>query len=128
MRIRFPSWRRRRPSSSGYWPSGSCGQAGPVVRELAAGEFLFRQAEPGTSLAVILDGTFEVRVNGQVAGQVGPGTVVGERASLEDGRRTADLRALTQVRVAETAPGVFTAEQLAELAQGHHREDSTAGR
>lgn len=65
----------------------------PAVRELAAGEFLFRQAEPGTSLAVILDGTFEVRVNGQVAGQVGPGTVVGERASLEDGRRTADLRA-----------------------------------
>jgi Cyclic nucleotide-binding domain len=104
------------------------GGPAPVVRELAAGEFLFRQAEPGTSLAVILDGTFEVRVNGEVAGQVGPGTVVGERASLEDGRRTADLRALTQARVAETAPGVFTAEQLAELAQGHHREDSTAGR
>ena len=104
------------------------GGPAPVVRELAAGEFLFRQAEPGTSLAVILDGTFEVRVNGQVAGQLGPGTVVGERASLEDGGRTADLRALTQVRVAETAPGVFTAEQLAELAQGHHREDSAAGR
>jgi hypothetical protein len=31
-------------------------------------EFLFRQAEPGTSLAVVLDGTFEVRVNGEVAG------------------------------------------------------------
>jgi hypothetical protein len=30
--------------------------------------------------------------------------------------------------VAETAPGVFTAEQLSELAQGHHREDSAAGR
>jgi CRP-like cAMP-binding protein len=77
---------------------------------------------------VILDGTFEVRVNDEVAGQVGPGTVVGERASLEDGRRTADLRALTQARVAETAPGVFTAEQLSELAQGHHREDSAASR
>jgi Cyclic nucleotide-binding domain len=104
------------------------GESAPVVRELAAGDFLFRQAEPGTSLAVILDGTFEVQVNGAVAGQVGPGTVVGERASLEDGRRTADLRALTQARVAETAPGVFTAEQLSELAQGHHREDSAAGR
>ena len=104
------------------------GGPAPVVRELAAGEFLFRQAEPGTSLAVILDGTFEVRVNGQVAGQVGPGTVVGERASLADGRCTADLRALTQARVAEIAPGVLTAEQLSELAQGHHREDSAAGR
>lgn len=99
-----------------------------AVRELTAGEFLFHQADPGTSLAVILDGTFEVRVNGQVAGQIGPGTVVGERASLEDGRRTADLRALTQARVAETAPGVFTAEQLGELAQGHRREDSRTGR
>jgi hypothetical protein len=100
----------------------------PAVRELRAGECLFRQAEPGTSLAVVLDGTFEVRVNGQVAGRVGPGTVVGERASLEDGRRTADLRALTQARVAETAPGVLTAEQLSELAQGHHREDSRTSR
>jgi cyclic nucleotide-binding protein len=100
----------------------------PAVRALTAGEFLFRQAEPATSLAVILDGTLEVRVDGQEVGQVGPGTVVGERASLQDGRRTADLRALTQARVAETAPGVLSAEQLAELAQGHHREDSTAGR
>ena len=91
-------------------------------------EFLFRQAEPGTSLAVVLDGTFEVSVNGEVAGQVGPGTVVGERAALEGGPRTADLQALTQARVAETAPGTFTAEQLSELAQGHHREDSPTGR
>ena len=54
--------------------------------------------------------------------------MAGERAALQDGRRTADLRALTQARVAEMAPGTFTAEQLSELAQGHHREDSTAGR
>jgi Cyclic nucleotide-binding domain len=100
----------------------------PAVRDLRAGEFLFRQAEPGTSIAVILDGTFEVQVNGEVAGQAGPGTVVGERASLEGGWRTADLRALTQARVAETAPGVLTAEQLSELARGHHREDSAAVR
>jgi hypothetical protein len=104
------------------------GGSRPVVRELAAGDFLFRQAEPGTSLAVILDGTFEVLVNAEAVGEVGPGTVVGERASLEDGLRSADLRALTQARVAEAAPGALTAEQLAELAQGHHREDSTAGR
>ena len=104
------------------------GGAPRVVRKLRTGEFLFRQAEPGTSLAVVLDGTFEVRVNGEVVGQIGPGTVVGERASLEDGRRTADLRALTQARVAETAPEVLTAEQLSELALGHHREDSAAGR
>lgn len=57
------------------------------------------------------------------ANPAGPGTVVGERASLEDGRRTADLRALTEARVAEAAPGLFSAEQLSELARGRHRED-----
>jgi hypothetical protein len=96
----------------------------PAVRSLAAGEFLFRQAEEGTSIAVILDGNFEVRVNGKVVGQVGPGTVVGERAQLEGGHRTADLRALTEGRVAEAAPGTLSMEQLSELAQGHHREDA----
>lgn len=95
----------------------------PVVRRLRTGEFLFHQAEPSRSLAVVLDGAFEVLVDGKAVGQVGPGTVVGERASLEDGQRTADLRALTLARVAETPPGTFTAEQLSELARGHHRED-----
>jgi len=96
----------------------------PAVRTLRAGELLFRQAEQGTSMAVILDGNFEVRVDGRVVGRVGPGTVVGERASLEAGRRTADLRAVTDARVADAAPGTFSAEQLSELALGHHREDA----
>jgi hypothetical protein len=94
----------------------------PAVRTVGAGEFLFRQAEPGTTIAVILDGTLEVRVNGAVVGQVGPGTVVGERAALEGGRRTADLRAVTDARVAEAAQESLSVEQLSELAQGHHRE------
>jgi len=94
----------------------------PAIRTIPAGRFLFRQAEEGTSIAVILDGNFDVRVDGKVVGQVGPGTVVGERASLEAGRRTADLCALTEGRVAETAPGALSVEQLSELARGHHRE------
>ena len=94
----------------------------PAVRSVQAGEFLFRQAEVGTSIAVILDGNFEVRVNGNVVGHAGPGTVAGERASLEGGQRTADLRALTEGRIAEAAPGILSLEQLSELAQGHQRE------
>jgi len=95
----------------------------PHVRTVGAGEFLFRQADDGTCLAVILDGNFEVLVDSNVVGQVGPGTVVGERASLEGGRRTADLRAMTEGRVAEAPAGSLSAEQLCQLAQGHHRED-----
>jgi len=99
------------------------GNARPQVRNLRAGELLFRQSEEATSIAVILDGIFEVRVDGAVVGNVGPGTVVGERASLEGGHRTADLHAVTDGRVAEVAADTLDLEDLAELALGHHRED-----
>ena len=97
----------------------------PAIQNLRAGEFLFRQGDLGTSVAVILDGNFEVQVNGRLVGYAGPGTVVGERASLESGARTAGLRALTEGRVAQSPPGTLSAEQLSELAQGHHREQAT---
>ena len=95
----------------------------PLVRSLKIGEFLFRQFDEATSVALILDGNFEVRVSGHVVGRVGPGSVVGERASLEGGRRTADLRALTDARVAEAEISKVSGELLAELALGHRRED-----
>jgi hypothetical protein len=98
--------------------------AAPAVRLLHPGDFLFRQDERSTSVALVLDGKFEVRVDGRAVGQVGPGTVVGERAPLEAGRRTADVRATTDARVAEVAAGSLDIELLSELAQGHHREDS----
>jgi hypothetical protein len=94
----------------------------PAVRDLRAGEFLFRQTGEATSMALVLDGNLEVQVNGRVVGRVGPGAIVGERAALEGGRRTADLRALTDVRVAEVPAGSLDLELLSELAQGHHRE------
>ena len=101
------------------------GGEAPVVRRLRTGEFLFRQGEEAASVALVLDGNFEVRVDDNVVGTLGPGTVVGERASLEGGRRTADVRALTDARVGEVPPGVLSVDQLGELALGHHREDTT---
>ncbi|MEO8695855.1 MAG: cyclic nucleotide-binding domain-containing protein [Acidimicrobiales bacterium] len=95
----------------------------PAIRELRAGDFLFRQNDQATSVALVLDGILEVRVDGRVVGHVGPGSVVGERAPLEGGRRTADLRATTDARVADVPEGTFDLERLSELAQGHHRED-----
>jgi hypothetical protein len=100
------------------------GQERPIIRQLRAGEFLFRQDEPAASVALVLDGVFGVRVNGQVVGHVGPGTVVGERGPLEAGRRTADLCATTDARTAEVPAGGLDLELLSELAQGHHREDN----
>jgi len=99
-------------------------QAGrPEVRQMRSGDLLFRQGEPGTSVVLVLDGVFEVRVDGDVVGRVGPGTVVGERAGLEGGRRTADLRATTDARVASVPADRLDPGLLGDLALGHHRED-----
>jgi CRP-like cAMP-binding protein len=95
----------------------------PAIRQLRAGDMLFHQDEQATTVALVLDGVFEVRVDGEVVGHVGPGTVVGERAHLESGRRTADLRATTDARVAEVPAEHLDIEDLSELALGHHRED-----
>ena len=96
----------------------------PEIRQLRAGDYLFHQGEHATSVALVLDGMFEVRVDGRVVGHVGPGTVVGERAQLEGGRRTADLRASTEARVAQVDGEDLDLELLSELAQGHRREDT----
>jgi len=103
------------------------GGARPDIRKLRLGELLFRQSEEATTIAVILDGKFDVVVDGAVVGHVGPGAVVGERASLEGGHRTADVRAATDGRVAEVPADALAPEVLADLAVGHRREDDQWG-
>jgi Cyclic nucleotide-binding domain len=98
----------------------------PTIRHLKSGEFLFRQAEQATSVALILDGNFDVRVDGKTVGRVGPGTIVGERASLESGRRTADLLATTDARIGEVPAERLEPPLLEELALGHRREETQA--
>ncbi len=98
------------------------GEARPEIERWQVGEYLFRQGEGASSVVLVLDGVFEVRVDGRVVGQVGPGAVIGERAALEAGRRTADVRATTEARTARVAAGDLDLEMLCELAQGHRRE------
>ena len=64
----------------------------------------------------------DVEVGGQEVAEVGPGAVVGERASLE-GRRTATLRARTDCRVVALHPESLTLEEREQLAASHRRED-----
>ena len=72
-------------------------------------------------MSLILDGIFVVEVDGEQVAEIGPGAVVGERAALEGGLRTATLRATTAARVAEVpADGLDTAD-LEELAATRHR-------
>ena len=78
-----------------------------VRRRVARGEALVEQGEPGHELFVLLDGVFDVEIDGEVVAQVGSGAIVGEQAVLGDGRRKATLRAVRSSRVA-----VIDADQI----------------
>ncbi|WP_426593445.1 cyclic nucleotide-binding domain-containing protein [Cellulomonas sp. McL0617] len=99
------------------------GGARPRVRRLGEGDVLTRQGEPGDALYLLLDGVLRVEVDGASVGEVGPGAVLGERALLEGGLRTATLVATTPVRVAEADKDAIDLEHLRVLAGGHRRED-----
>ena len=64
-----------------------------------------------------------VEVDGQQLTEIGPGAVLGERAVLEDGRRTSTLIARTDCKVAVVPSDQLDRARLAELAAGHRRED-----
>jgi len=98
------------------------GGAKPKIRSIAEGETLVRQDEPGTEVYLILDGMFTVDVDEQTVGEIGPGAVVGERAGLRNGRRTATLWARTPGRVAAVPADALDPEALGSLAAEHHRE------
>jgi hypothetical protein len=93
-------------------------------RELAEGETLVEQDEPGTAMFLILDGLLNVEVDGEVVAQVGPGAVVGERASIEGGMRTSTLRAASAVRAVVIPASSIDVGEMTALASGHRREMS----
>ena len=96
--------------------------ADPKIRTLDAGEVLIQQGESGTQVYLILDGIFVIVVDDAEIAEVGPGGIVGERAALEGGARTATVRATTRARVAEASPDILGALELDALAATHHRE------
>jgi hypothetical protein len=84
-------------------------------RRLGAGEALVEQGERGTDMFLLLDGAFDVEIDGRVVARVGSGALVGERAVLGDGRRTATLRAVRQARAAVLPAEMLAGSSLAEL-------------
>ena len=98
----------------------------PRRRSLVAGEVLTEQGADGHDVFLLLDGVVTAEVDGQVLAEIGPGAVIGERAALEGGARTATVRALTRARVAVVAPDQLDRRALAALATGHRREEKRA--
>ena len=98
--------------------------AKPKYKKLKQGENLVEQGDKGDEMFLLLDGVLEAVVGGEVVGDMGPGALLGERALIESGVRTATLRAATKARVAVVDASVAAPELLAELAEGHKREDN----
>jgi signal transduction histidine kinase len=71
--------------------------------ELAVGDVLAREGEPGDAMFVIVTGELEVVKRSRTAdvpiGVVGPGEIVGEMAMLETQPRMASVRAIAATRV-----------------------------
>ena len=98
------------------------GAKGLERRDLKEGEALVEQDEPGTELFLVLDGMLDVDVDGEVVAEVGPGAILGVRAALEGGLRTATLRAATRCRVVVIPQEELDQAELAAIASRQRRE------
>lgn len=103
------------------------GGAKPKVRKVKQGAVLVDQGQEGDELFLLLDGVLGVDVDGEPLAEVGPGALLGERAVLEGGRRTATLRAVTPCKVAVAASGDIDRSMLSEVSMGHRREEGPRG-
>ena len=93
-------------------------------KRLAADETLVEQGDPGNELYLVLDGVLAAEVDGETVAEVGPGAILGERAIVEGGSRTATLRAVTPARVVVVAADQIEPSALTELSGAHRREET----
>jgi len=103
------------------------GGARPRISHLEPGAELVRQGDFGQDIYLVLDGVIRVEHDGERLAEYGPGAMLGERAALEGGTRTATLAAVTKCRVAAVPAVQLDLSDLAELATGHRREEGVRG-
>ena len=73
--------------------------AAATERTVRSGEVVLHDGDFGYTGLLVEEGTAEVVKDGEVVGRLAPGDVVGEIAVERSGRRTADVRAVTDLRL-----------------------------
>ena len=79
-------------------------------RRFPPGDTIVREGEPGSSAFILMSGSCEVTVHGDVLGVVSPGDLFGDIACLEGGTRTATIRATAMSDVLEIGGDAFRDE------------------
>src|SRR6187397_2703918 len=92
-------------------------------KRLEVDETLTEQGEQGDGVYLLLDGVLAVEVDGDTDAAVGPGAILGARALVEGGHRTATLRAVTPAKVVVAGADYLEPSALEELAAAHRREE-----
>ena len=100
------------------------GGSKPTITTVKEGAVITEQGEPGSELYLILDGVVRIEVDGTRLAEYGPGSLHGERAVIEGGRRTSTMRAVTPCKLAVVPGRDVDPAVLAELSAGHRREDA----
>ncbi len=94
----------------------------PDLVSVAAGRTVFDQGDHDQRIFLLLNGVVTVEVDGEPLVELGPGAVLGERAALEGGARTATVRARTDCKLAAVPADALEVEARERLAGDHHRE------
>jgi hypothetical protein len=92
------------------------------VRSVKAGAVITEQGAEEDELFLVLDGVVRIEVDGERIAEYGPGSMHGERAVLEGGRRTSTVRAVTGCKLAVAGADSVDREALVELSAGHRKE------
>lgn len=69
--------------------------------ELAAGDMLFREGEPGDAMYVLLEGSLDVVIGGETMERSTRGAILGEMALIDDSPRGATVVATEPARLAK---------------------------
>ena len=69
------------------------------TRSFTAGQRVFNQGEPGTTMYVVHEGEVDLLVNGQMVEKLGPGGVLGEMGLIDTAPRSASAVARTDCKL-----------------------------
>ncbi len=99
------------------------GASKPRIRRVKPDQVITSEGAQEDDLILVLDGVVRVERGGKRLTELGPGALLGERAVLEGGARTATLRAVTGCKLAVVPSDRVDRAALEELSKGHRVEE-----